>query len=529
MRKFVKGISIFVVMAFVLVAVLSGCGQAQQATTEKAGTTQATQASTETKKDDGKPDTSKEVKLKMYLLGDKAKDFDLVYGELNKMLKQDINATIDVSFMGWGDYQQKYPLVFASGDDFDLIYTANWCFYNGQATKGGFKEITKDMLQKYAPKTAASMYPEAWEQAKVGGKVFMLPMNYKELNAYVYMVRGDLMEKYGISDIKNDDDFAKYLDAVAKNEKQLVPLDIGSDFDFDTLLRFEVSSVNGLDYLEPQNLNHYFNLADKNDSKIINIVEKPEFLGFAKKMADWKNKGYWSKSALVNKVAAKDSFISGKSASAIVNLSTANGTFMSANATHPEWKIKVFDGMNGKGIPVKPFIQNGMGINANAKNPERALMFLDLVKNDPRYSDLVTYGIKGTHYDVTADGKIKPLAATANYPIDGNCNWGWRDDKLFKQVEGGIPNYADIRGAWEKVALMHPIQNWSFDDSKVKNEEAAVANLWKTDYKVLCMGFSKDPEGDLKKLIEKYKTAGDGKILQEQQAQIDAYMKGRAK
>ena len=42
--------------------------------------------------------------------------------------------------------------------------------------------------------TAQTMYPEAWEQAKVGGKVYMLPMNYKEITAYVYMVRGDLMD-----------------------------------------------------------------------------------------------------------------------------------------------------------------------------------------------------------------------------------------------------------------------------------------------------------------------------------------------
>lgn len=86
------------------------------------------------------------------------------------MLKEDINATVEVSFMGWGDYTQKYPLVFASGDDFDLIYTANWAFYNSQATKGGFLEITKDMLKKYAPKTYESMYEDAWEQTKIQAK-----------------------------------------------------------------------------------------------------------------------------------------------------------------------------------------------------------------------------------------------------------------------------------------------------------------------------------------------------------------------
>lgn len=47
------------------------------------------------------------------------------------------------------------------------------------------------------------MYPDAWEQAKVDGKVYMLPMNYKEITAYVYMARGDLMDKYGITSVSS--------------------------------------------------------------------------------------------------------------------------------------------------------------------------------------------------------------------------------------------------------------------------------------------------------------------------------------
>lgn len=528
MKKQTRSISIILASVLMFSVLLSGCGQGGQAPASQSSEPASQTPAESTPADETKKvDTSKEVTLKMYLLGDKSKDFDLVYGELNKMLKEDINATVEVSFMGWGDYTQKYPLVFASGDEFDLIYTANWAYYNNQATKGGFMEITTDMLDTYAPMTAASIYDDAWEQAKVNGKVYMLPMNYKELNAYVYMVRGDMMAKYGISDIKNQDDFEKYLDAIAKNEKQMIPLDIGSDLDFDTLLRFEVLAPANLDYMEPQQLNHFFDLGDKS-GKIVNVIETPEFLEFVTKMKDWKDRGFWSKSALVNKVSSKESFVNGKSASVIMNLATANGTYSSVKATNPEWDVKVFDGMGGKGIPIKPYIQNGMGINANSKNPERALMFLDYVKNDVRYADLVTYGIKGIHYDLTAEGNVTPLEDSANYPIDGNCNWGWRDDKLFRQVDGGIPNYNEIRNAWEKVALTNPVQNFTFDDSNVKNEVAIVTDLWKTDFKVVVMGFVNNPEKEVQKLIEKYKTAGNDTIISEQQSQIDGYLSGLA-
>ncbi len=234
MKKMLKGVSILMALALLTVTLLTGCGSNnKEPVKDGASETQNTDQKDTVKEE--KSEALKEAKLKMYLLGDKAQDFDQVYGEVNKLLQQDINATVEVSFMSWSDYQQKYPLVFASGEDFDLIYTANWCFYNAQAVKGGFKEITKDMVEKYAPKTAESMYDEAWDQAKVNGKVYMLPMNYKELNPFVFMVRGDLMEKNNISDIKSIDDFGKYLDAVSQNEKQLIPCDIGSDQDFDAL------------------------------------------------------------------------------------------------------------------------------------------------------------------------------------------------------------------------------------------------------------------------------------------------------
>lgn len=164
------------------------------------------------------PDISQEVTLVMYLIGDRPVDNDEVFAKINERLKAEINATIDVKFMSWSEYEQKYPLIFASGEDWDIIYTADWCFYNAQASKQGFYEITQEALETYAPMTAETMYPEAWEQAKVNDKVYMLPMNYKEITAYVYMARGDLMDKYGISSVSTLDEAESYMDAIVKNE-----------------------------------------------------------------------------------------------------------------------------------------------------------------------------------------------------------------------------------------------------------------------------------------------------------------------
>ena len=116
----------------------------------------------------------KEVKLKMYLIGDKPADFDEVYSKVNEKMKEKINATLEVNFIPWSDMTTKYQLLFQSGEDFDLIFTASgWGYYSQVATKNGFLELTDELLEEYAPQIYANEPSDAWDQAKVNGKISM--------------------------------------------------------------------------------------------------------------------------------------------------------------------------------------------------------------------------------------------------------------------------------------------------------------------------------------------------------------------
>ncbi|MBW5447200.1 DUF3502 domain-containing protein [Cohnella sp. CFH 77786] len=535
MKKRLKWQGLFAIV-MLLTFVLAGCGNSKNEASSSPSTSASPSASASAEPsasgsaNPAGADTSKEVKLKMYLLGDKPKDFDLVYAEVNKLLKQDINATVEVSFLSWGDWQQKYPLLFASGEDFDLIYTANWAQYNTQATKGGFLEITKDMLEKYAPKTAASMYPEAWESAKIDGKVYMLPMNYKEIQGSISLLRGDLVEKYGLDPKElaaKPENLAKYYDAIVKNEKGLIPVNAaGLGWDGVPLFVPWDKMKGWFDLQGTGNLKMYY---DSNDpkAKVIPFYQTDLFVEGVKKAKEWADAGYWSKSAMVSKTADNEAFKTGKAAIFGQNLSTINSLYTTVNTEHPEWKAMAIDTNFGRPVDLKPYIQNGVGINKNSKNPERALMMLDLFRNDPRYFDLTFYGIKGKHYDIGADGKsIKLLADSPNYPPEGACPWGWRDDKLVRPIEGGLPNYDDLRNNMLSTAVNNPVlQAFNFDDSSVKNELAAVGNVLTQYVKPLSFGVVKgsvdDAIADARKRLEK---AGAQKIVDEYQRQVDAFL-----
>jgi putative aldouronate transport system substrate-binding protein len=470
-------------------------------------------------------DVSRKVVLKMYLIGDRPIDTDLVYDQVNRLLSQDINATVSLSFLSWGDWQQKYPLIFAADDNFDLIYSANWTQYNQQALKGAFHEITRDMLSKYAPKTAISIYPEAWEQAKVSGKVFMLPMNFKEIQGSVTIFRGDIIEKNNLKIPTSILDYSTYFDACLKIPG-LIPNNVGSDLQWDASPVGRYPKTDLL-YLDTSGLTaqYYYN-PNSTSVKIIDYYNTENYIKDAKLTKEWADKGYWSKSALVNRIPSKDTFIAGRSGVTDGNLASVNGIYSTIVQMHPEWKVKIIDSIFDGAIDIKPYIQNGISINNNSKNPERALMMLDLFRNDQRYFDLTFYGIKGKHYKLSEDGKkIIPLDASLNFSPEGCCPWGWRNDKLVREIVGGIPNYDQLRKTWEKKAISHPIQGFRFDDTNVKNEEVAVNNLQKTYGKVIDYGFEKDVDASILKFREMLSAAGRDRITEEMQKQLDVYMK----
>lgn len=508
MKKVMKKLTLSVAVAMTLTSMLGGCGKKEKDPV----------ASNE-------PAKLSEVTLKMYLLGDKPKDYDLVYGEVNKLMKEKINATLDVQFIPWGDMGTKYPLLFSSGDDFDLIFTATgWCYYNQMATRNGFYEITEDMLSKYAPNTWKNEPKVAWDQAKVNGKIYMVPNDQNEYGYNVVGIRGDLREKYGIGEIKSEADFEKYLDAVAKNEKDIVPIVNGGGQNLQW--PYEVEG-NNLALVKGAGSEPLF-VYDVNDQsgKVLSMVETQQYTDYVTKMKQFADNGYWAKNSIASKETRDDAFKSGKAASMVWNVGSVANAVSTMNKSHPEWKAEVVDINLGAKKLINVYTNNGIAINATSKNPERALMALDLLRYDRDIYDLTNYGVKGTHWEPVGEDKYKTLDATGNFPAGGVCPWGWHTTLNRRAVDepAVVQQLTDL---WAKNDTVHnPLETFSFDDSKVKNEMAAINSVISQYGLPLNLGMV-DVNSGIATYKEKLKAAGLDKVLQEVQAQADAYVKSQ--
>ena len=520
MKRTIKTSCILLTVMFLLTVLFTGCGQKAE---EPSQSTAQTSASSEVASTVA---PLEEVKLVMYLVGDAYPDAGKVYDEVNKKLKQDINATVECKYLSWADWTTKYSLIFASGEDFDCIYTADWAYYADQATKQGFLELNKDMLQKSMPDYYALVPSDFWDQVKINGKIFMIPyLNKQLMGHYMVLTRGDLRAKYSIPEIKTLADFDNYVTTVIKNEKGML------GYDGDVLGLKDL--VHNIYYKEPNNLMflhmdpQVFTVAlDDPTGKVNFTLDDPKYIDVLKKTKAMADAGYWSKNVLANKTLIGDNFQAGKAAFIDHQAESMISGYNTTMASHPEWLPEVADLYPDKIHESSSAVRSGMAIHATSKNVERTLMMLNLFGTHKDYYDLTTYGIEGVHYTAVGDNKLKILdAGTKLFPMKANCPWGWERKDYIRNPEGTPDYILNMESNWIKdgVASTTPAVSFTFVDTNVKNEIAACDNLFKTRGYALLAGLLKDPEAEAAKLKADLKTAGIDKIQTEIQQQLTAY------
>lgn len=463
--------------------------------------------------DGGGASTENHVKLVMYLIGEKPNDYDKVLGKLNELINEDLNAELEVRWMSWGDYAQKYPVLMSSGEAFDLIYSVNWINYEGYAQMGAFMDIT-DLLPKYAPKSYEALPKEMLDNVRVNGKLYALPSNSLEINPGGYVVRGDLMDKYGMDSIDSFDDFMDYLKAVKENE-DIMPINASPS---DVLFEFPWESVGIGQIAYDYSKDDYNNLFYRYD--------QPEYLHVLERMREGYLNGYWPKDVLMNKLSSKEAFLNGTSAAATSNLKNFSDLLAKAKTANPSYDPRWYP--KNSDVEHSLLVAGAyMSVGATSKNPERAIMLLERLNTDPRYYNLTTYGIEGEHYVINSEGKREfPEGVTMeNTGFVPNLagNWGWNSDLLNIDSSDTWEGEADFRERIKENGKWSPYLGFTFDKTMVENEIAAISSVATQYGQPLEWGMVDTKEG-LATLKEQYEAAGIDKVMKEVKTQAKAYI-----
>ena len=479
-------------------------------------------------------DLSSHVKITGYLLGSALPGTHGVMETLNSKLNTDLNAEMVINYISWGDVQSRFPLILAAGEDVDWVFTAPWAFYPQLAAKGAFLEITPELLEQYMPLHYAQLKDtDALKEAKIGGKVYMIPTSTPDRKSNVFIYREDLRKKYGMPEIKKFSDLEPYMEAIKENESGMIPLAIGSNYDlvqphanivieqFDFVLDMLATSSGGSGVVYCP-LDH--------DGKLYYIMEEPIISAYKKAAAtikSWHDKGYINKDAFANKVRSKEAFVQGKSAIGLGNSIDIQGNISQAIAEGYEvGLLPVLSGKSGE-IIADSYIGNGMAISRNSKNPQRTLMAMDLIMQDKDYGMLVYFGIDGINYRIK-DGKIELLGSSAgdshSYPPDQAGFWFTNKD-LFPPLASWIPSYTELNKEIKSRLASNIYASFAPSMDNIKTE---MENCNQTIIQYLTpieIGSFKDLDGSFDLLDSKLKAAGVERIMAELKKQTEAFLR----
>jgi putative aldouronate transport system substrate-binding protein len=302
------------------------------------------------------------VKIVGYLLGDELVGMKDVMAELNKKFAKDINAELEIHYIGWGDLASKYPLVLASGD-LDFIFTAPWSYYNQEAAKGAFKELTVDMIKTNMPRHYAALDPVGYKDVTItlNGKpgIYMIPTSSPDKKIGAFLIRKDLRLKYGIPEIKHFSEIEPYLAAIKKNEPSMTPMVLDNTYDVGQGPFSRLSIEAGIPtvdvyYATGSGLNVLYDFCDP--SGTLHTWFEPEIkdivISTAKKVKTWYDAGYINSDVFGNTVRSKESFAQGRSGVAFGN--SVDLQSVMASAVDNGWDVEIFPavGKDGKGGPL---------------------------------------------------------------------------------------------------------------------------------------------------------------------------------
>lgn len=468
-------------------------------------------------------DISKEVKLVYYLWGAEGVANKDILAEINKKLKQDINATIEVKYIDWPDISTKYPLLFASGEKFDMSHASPGApvSYFTLANQDALVDIT-DMLDKVAPKLKAEIPASTWEATKVNGKIYGVPSLYSEFTPTGYAYRSDLLKKYGMEKISSIADMEKYMDNVVKNESY-PPINGNADDAFN-MYRMLVETTDM--WLNAPGINtSELNLVTKSPEDYKTVFHPAftqEFEDWAVKMREWADKGYWPKDIMSSKVDAGTNFRAANSAGYLTHAQDWIGKYGMDTKAQPDANLDfyTFAEANHK-IKRKLGVENSTVISSTTDNPERSLMAIEKFMTDPSYYNLIQYGIEGRQY-VIEDG-MKKTPANFDEKKDGGgfAAWSLRNDKYNLPMDTENPIRSSLYEQWNKDAINDPYMGFSFDPKNVSTEIAAISNVNQQLGMQLMLGKTKkDPKAAVADYRKQLKDAGIDKVIAEVEKQL---------
>ncbi|TXK86000.1 ABC transporter substrate-binding protein [Paenibacillus sp. N3.4] len=455
-----------------------------------------------------------ELTVAYYKIGN-IKDQQEVQDAVNKITKEKINATVKFVPIDPAAYQQQINLMLASNENLDLLVTLTGLGYGTQAAKGQLVPL-EDLLKKYGSDIAKVVTPEIQKATTTSGKLYGVPSVRDWASDYGILMRKDIVDKYKIdlSKIKTFDDLDPVFKIVKDNEPNMaaiIPEGAG----------FSIIQTIAPGFMDPLNDDNGVLPGHDNNLKVVNWFESKQYADLLKMVRRWYLAGFIPKDIATNKVRPEDLVKAGKAFAFVAHMKPGYETKEAISTGTPMVAARIISPVTSTSS-----IANVMfSIAKNSKDPERAMMFLNLIYSDKDLINLIDYGIEGKHYVKKGDLIGFPNGVDAqNATYSPNHGWEWGNQFLSYVWDNDEPNVWKNQEEFNKSSKKSKALGFSFTVDPVKTEVAAVQSV-KDQFKIGLETGTLDPDKNLPEFISKLKDSGIDKILAEKQKQLDVWAK----
>lgn len=476
------------------------------------------------------------TKITMLTMGNKPTNgrLEAMLEKLNARLIEQANATLELFYIEWADWQTQYNVQLLSGDDnVDLVATAtDWLFGWENAEKGAFLPLSEEMLQQNAPKTWAQVEAAGhWDLTKLAdGQIYFMPEdNYTQYTNHGFFYRGDWAKEAGLpnGEASKFEDFTTYFQWVKANKPEAYPWDVAGANE--AALTGYLQGHTDLQVLQQVSAGNYypFQTSAADPYTVTSwYMEGDALLEAAQLARQWNEIGTWREDALNYDGDTREELYAGLSGTDQHHTQTYLTQIVSnMNVKQPGSDPKFFYWGKENGNFFKDIFTHGaMAVSAYSKNPEKALQVYDLIRNDKENYMLFNYGIEGEDYILNADGVLDRPAGwdSSTMSLDTNFWWGRMDE--FEPVRTtDAPNKAEVIAELDKTAKDYPYSTLLLNKQAIDPTLAAMSGVLSEYIPQLQYGKFDDPAAAIAEMRQKLKDVGYEDVRASIQADMDAW------
>ena len=420
-----------------------------------------------------------EVAIQFVGLNESNNDLPAVEDALNEILKQKVNATVDIQPLFIGDMGTTTSMGIAGGEKLDIV-CVGMTYSMSTAVSDGVLLPLDDLIAERGP-AVAKVTENVSAAQKVNGQTYAITGYPYAAMSGGFAYNKTMADKYGI--------------------------DMHDGMTLDELTDVGYGVIKDA----------------ANSTTIENIYASDEIRDYFKHIKTWFDNGYLPQDQMTDTTSVQQHFANQK----VFGTTTAYTPDQVAAWTNPSFEtgvVKLSD----------PILETGgvgeqmWGIAATCERPDKAMDVLNVIYSDPEVQNLIQYGIEGQDY-VRVDGTQNVITYTGSASNEDHsgyytafCHFG---DPLTRYVVAPLTDeYTAELKTFNDEAAKAKSFGYQFDASEYSTEAAAISSVLTAELPQLNAGQVEDVDAAVDQLVADLQDAGIDTVIAGNQEQLDAYL-----